>query len=154
MGDFKLSVQPDVLCWCLCILSKIPLFLDDVKLFLKKKHKSELAKSLKAKLAFFHRNKAFKQRTAKRPIVWLNLLSWLDQVDAIYMHSSVSILKPLDAVYHPAPWCTNMATEHIIVPCARREVGRQSLTVRRTRRMLFTKHSWVNVLHMVYHMSS
>ena len=76
-------------------------FLTDVKLYFKK-HTDEVTKSLKAKLAFFYRNKACITKNYRKQIVQSTFSSLMDYGDVIYMHSPASTLKPLDAVYQSA----------------------------------------------------
>uniref|UniRef100_A0A8C6V4C6 Reverse transcriptase domain-containing protein n=1 Tax=Neogobius melanostomus TaxID=47308 RepID=A0A8C6V4C6_9GOBI len=67
-----------------------------------KTHVSKLCRSLKSKLSFYYRNKSCIPLNYRKEIVQATFLSVLDYGDTVYMHTSLSVLKPLDAVYHSA----------------------------------------------------
>lgn len=65
-------------------------------------HIESLSKKLRPKLGFFFRLKKCFPYSARKRLVQSTFLSVLDYGDLIYMHSTSSLLKKLDVLYHSA----------------------------------------------------
>lgn len=65
-------------------------------------HIESLSKMVRPNLGFFFKMKMCFPYSARKRLVQSTFLSVLDHGDIIYMHSSMSLLKKLDVLYHSA----------------------------------------------------
>ena len=76
------------------------IWLDDKLSF--KDHVEHLTKKLRGQIGFLYRNRSCFSLASRKTIVQSVVMSVFDYGDVLYMHASLSTLKPLDAVYHSA----------------------------------------------------